>query len=169
MILPQGNETLDTFMDYPAVKLFLQSAHRVAADFEIDESSCKSVARIIRLVHGLPLGIELAAAWLEMLPVEEIVNEIEQSLDFLETDLRDVPERPSQHRAVFEYSWNLMTEEERDVFLKLSVFRGGFEREAAQKIANASLRNLTALVNKSLLIREPSGRYLPHKLLRQYC
>lgn len=168
MILPPVHTLPAQLGNYPATDLFLQSAHRVMLDFEIDEENAPSVIQIIRLVQGLPLGIELAAAWLEMLPIDEIVQEIENSLDFLETDLRDVPERHRSIRAVFEYSWNLMTPEEQDVFLKLSIFRGGFEREAAQKIAGASLKNLTGLVNKSLLIRMPSGRYQAHKLLRQY-
>ncbi|MEM9952129.1 MAG: tetratricopeptide repeat protein [Chloroflexota bacterium] len=103
-----------------------------------------------------------------MLPLEEIVDEIKNSLDFLETDLRDVPERHRSLRAVADYSWNLLNEDEQEIFIKLSIFRNGFEREAAQKIAGASLRNLTNLVNKSLIVREPTGRYYMHKLLRQY-
>jgi len=149
-------------------RLFLQSAHRVMPDFAITAENAESVNGILRLTAGLPLAIELAAASLDMLNVDEIQSEIERSLDFLESNLRDVPERHRSIRAVFEYSWNLMTEEEREVFLKLSVFEGGFEREAAQSVANASLRTLTNLVNKSLLLRDPSGRYLPHRLLRQY-
>jgi len=168
MILPRLNTTAEELKTYPATELFLQSAHRVMPNFEIDDESAEDVARVIRLVQGFPLGIELAAAWLEMLPIDEIVQEIEKSFDFLETDLRDVPERHRSIRAVFEYSWNLMTPEEQAIFLELSVFRGGFEREAAQTVTGASLRNLTALVNKSLLIRMPSGRYQAHKILQQY-
>lgn len=149
-------------------RLFIQSAHRVLPDFAITPENAEAVNAILRLTAGLPLAIELAAAWLDMLSVDEIQSEIERSLDFLESNLRDVPERHRSIRAVFEYSWNMMTEEERDVFLKLSVFEGGFEREAAQNVANASLRTLTNLINKSLLLRDPSGRYLPHRLLRQY-
>ena len=162
------DETLELLAEFPVIKLFMQSAKRVMPGFELDESTAHDVAEIVRLVGGLPLGVELAAGWLEMLPLEEIVQEIEKSLDFLETDLRDVPERHRSLRSVADYSWNLLGEEEREVFLKLSVFRSGFEREAAQKVAGASLRNLTNLVNKSLLIREPQGRYYVHKLLRQY-
>ena len=170
MILPRAkDETAERLSKLPAVKLFTLSAHRVMPDFELDsEETVHDVAEVIRLVGGLPLGIELAAAWLEALPLHEIVTEIESSLDFLETDLRDVPERHRSIRAVFDYSWNLMSEEEQQVFLKLSVFRGGFEREAAQKIAGASLRTLTNLVNKSLLTRDPNGRYVVQKMLRQY-
>ena len=168
MILPRSNATANLLQTYPSAELFLQSAHRVMPNFELDDDNAEDVGRVIRLVQGFPLGIELAAAWLEMLPIEEIVQEIENSFDFLETDLRDVPERHRSIRAVFEYSWNLMTPEEQAIFLELSVFRGGFEREAAQQVTGASLRNLTALVNKSLLIRMPSGRYQAHKILQQY-
>ncbi len=168
MLIPSADETPELIADYPAVQLFQQVAQRITPDFPIDERTAPLVARIIQLVAGMPLGIELAAAWLEMLPIEEVVNEIETSLDFLETDLRDVPERHRSLRAVFESSWNLMTENERTIFMKLSVFRGGFTREAVQKVTEASLRNLTTLVNKSLLNRAADGRYTPHVLLRQY-
>lgn len=164
----KGGDNIETLKDFAVIKLFMQSAKRALPSFELDDETAPDVAEIVRLVGGLPLGIELAAGWLEMLPVDEIAQEIEHSLDFLETDLRDVPERHRSLRAVADYSWNLLNEDERDIFLKLSIFRNGFEREAAQKVAGASLRNLTNLVNKSLLIREPTGRYFVHKLLRQY-
>jgi predicted ATPase/predicted negative regulator of RcsB-dependent stress response len=151
-----------------ASQLFIQSAKRVSPDFEFDETTAPHVVRITSLVGGLPLGIELSASWLEMLTIEEIGDEIEKSLDFLETDLRDVPERQRSLRAVFEYSWNLLTDDEREVFTKLAIFRGGFEREAGQKIAGASLRALTSLVNKSLIQRFPNGRYGLNKVLNQY-
>jgi predicted ATPase/Tfp pilus assembly protein PilF/predicted Ser/Thr protein kinase len=158
----------DDMNDYSAVKLFLQSARRVQPGFELNDGNCQDIGKITRMVEGLPLGIELAAAWLETLSPSEIVDEIERSLDFLETDLRDVPERQRSIRAVFEYSWNLLTNDERDAFTKLSVFRDGFTRHAGEKVAAASLRALTTLVNKSLLRRAPDGRYHVHELLRQY-
>src|SRR5260221_166029 len=153
---------------YSAVRLFLQSAHRMQPDFALSADNISYVARICRLVQGVPLGIVLAAAWIGMLELSEIASEIERSLDFLESDLRDLPERQRSLRAVFEYSWNLMSEHERDVFMRLSVFRGGFTREAAQEVSGASLKTLMTLVNKSLLRRDPSGRYDVHELLRQY-
>jgi serine/threonine protein kinase/tetratricopeptide (TPR) repeat protein len=169
MVMPTAKEeTLEQMAGHAVVKLFLQSAKRVSPSFDLDEHNLHTVAEIIRLVGGLPLGVELAAGWLEALPLDEIKREIEKSLDFLETDLRDVPERHRSLRAVADNSWNLLTEDERETFLKLSVFRGGFEREAAQTVADASLRILTNLVNKSLLVRDPEGRYREHKLLQQY-
>jgi tetratricopeptide (TPR) repeat protein len=116
----------------------------------------------------MPLGILLAAGWLEILTPGEIADEIVQSLDFLEADLRDVPERQRSVRAVFDHSWKLLTGRAQEVFQALSVFRGGFTREAAQRVAGATLRELRSLVDKSLLQREPAGRYGIHELLRQY-
>jgi predicted ATPase/uncharacterized protein HemY len=155
-------------LEYSAVKLFLLGARRAQPGFELQPRDLKAVARICQMVQGMPLGILLAAGWVEALPVDEIAREIEQSLDFLETELRDVPERHRSMRAVFEYSWSLLSAEQRAIFSKLAVFRGGFIREAAQAITGAGLRPLTALVNKSLLRRDPTGRYEVHELLRQY-
>jgi non-specific serine/threonine protein kinase len=161
-------ETPADAMEYSAVKLFLQSARRVRPDFELTPDNLKYVARICKLVEGMPLGILLAASWVEMLAPEEIAKEIEKDLDFLETEQRDLPDRQHSMRAVFDYSWNLLTPGEQEVFKKLSVFRGGFTREAAQQVTNATLRELMGLVNKSLLHRAPTGRYDMHELLRQY-
>src|SRR5262249_8828755 len=113
--------------------------------------------------------ILLAAAWLESLSPQEIGQELSASLDFLETEMHDVPERQRSLRAVFEYSWALLTEEERALFAQFSIFRGGFTREATQQITGTSLRTLMVMINKSLLRRDnTSGRYEIHELLRQY-
>ncbi|MBE9508877.1 MAG: protein kinase, partial [Chloroflexi bacterium] len=161
-------ETPEDAAQYSAVKLFLQSARRVQPGFELRADDLKYISRICRLVGGMPLGILLAAAWVEILSPEEIAAEISQGLDFLETDLRDVPERQRSVRAVLDHSWNVLTEREREVFQALSVFRGGFSRQAAQQVTGATLRELMALVNKSLLHRMPTGRHEMHELLQQY-
>jgi predicted ATPase/DNA-binding SARP family transcriptional activator len=169
---------------YSAVRLFLQSARRVQPDFEPAADDLAEVARICRLVQGMPLGILLAATWMRVLTPAEIATEIEQSLDFLETDWQDVPERQRSLRAVFDHSWHLLTEREREVFQGLSTFRGGFTREAAEQVTGASLHELKALVDKSFLHHMPipsaslrtgpstdfrtGGRYEMHELLRQY-
>ena len=147
----------------------MQSARRVRRDFELEADDLTYVARICRMVQGTPLGILLAASWLEALTPREIVEEISRSLDFLETEMHDLPERQRSLRAVFEYSWNLLTEQERMLFAQFSMFRGGFTRDAALQITGTNLRALTVLVNKSLLRRDNvSGRYEVHELLRQY-
>jgi predicted ATPase/tetratricopeptide (TPR) repeat protein len=161
-------ETIEDATQYSAIKLFLSNVRRTQPSFEPTADELTGVVRICRLVEGMPLGILLAAAWAEMLTPTEIAAEISRGLDFLETDLRDVPERQRSMRAVFDHSWNLLTEREREVFQALSVFRGGFTREAAQEVTGASLRELMALVHKSLLHRTARERYDMHELLRVY-
>jgi DNA-binding SARP family transcriptional activator/predicted ATPase len=153
---------------YSAVKLFLVSARRAWPDFELTADNVADVVRICRLVEGMPLGILLAAAWVGMLTPAEIADEIGRSLDFLETDLRAVPARQRSLRAAFDHSYHLLSEQEREVFQRLSVFRGGFTQDAAQQVASASLRELKTLADKSLLGRDPAGRYSVHEVLRGY-
>jgi serine/threonine protein kinase/tetratricopeptide (TPR) repeat protein len=159
---------LDDLEQNPAVQLFLQSARRIQPGFEIPNEHRRHVARICELVEGIPLGIELAAAWVRMLTCEEIAQEIEISLDFLSSSFRDMPERHRSLRAAFEYSWRLLSDQERQILSRLSVFRGGFRRNAATAVAGASLMLLSALVDKSLLDRDLSGRYQVPGLLQQY-
>jgi predicted ATPase/DNA-binding CsgD family transcriptional regulator len=152
---------------YSAVQLFAERARHVRHDFSlVDERA--GVVRICQLVEGMPLAIELAVSWLRTLRCAEIAAEIHRHLDFLSTRWRDVPERHRNMQAVFDQSWKLLTPEEQGVFARLSVFQGGFEREAAEQVAGASLAVLSSLVDKSLLHRQPDGRYQVHELLRQY-
>jgi tetratricopeptide (TPR) repeat protein len=112
--------------------------------------------------------VELAAAWVKMLSCQEILDEITRSLDFLESAYPGAPERQRSLRAVFEHSWSLLSENERNAFRRLSIFRGGFSREAAYQVAGASLALLGAFVDKSILRRVSSGRFDLHELVKQY-
>jgi len=151
-----------------AVKLFAERARQADAAFALTEDVRPQVARICRLVEGMPLGIELAAAWTPVLPPAEIADEIEHGLDFLSTTARDVPEEHRSLRAVCDRSWRLLSDELRDIIERLSVFRGGFTREGAAAVAGADLRTLSDLVGKSLVRRPGLGRFEIHELLRQY-
>lgn len=154
--------------DYDAVQLFLQSARRARPDFELTNDNQAAVVRICRLVEGMPLGVELAASWLNMLSPGEIAAEIERSLDFLSTSVRNLPERHRSLRAVFESAWERLTPQEQQALSRLSVFRGGFQQAGAEAVAGASLPLLRALVDKSLLRRDVFERYDIHELLRQF-
>lgn len=167
MDFPDG-ETLPDAEGYSAVQLFAQSARFAQPDFSLQSEELAYVVRICRVVDGTPLGILLAASWVEMLPLPEITDEIERSLDFLSNDLRDLPERQRSLRAVFDHSWRLLTDNERSVFGQMAVFRGGFTRQAAEEVVGAGLPLLTALLNKSLIQRTEAGRYELHELVRQY-
>lgn len=163
---PQGQTSV--MEPYSAVELFMQSARRVRAGVQLTAADTAAIIRICQLVEGLPLAIELAATWLRALTCGEIAHEIESSIDFLATSLRDVPRRHRSMRSVFDQSWQLLTEDERRVLRHLSVFRGGFRREAARQVADASLTHLAALIDKSLLRTSTTGQYDLHELVRQY-
>jgi predicted ATPase/DNA-binding XRE family transcriptional regulator len=150
-----------------AVALFLQRVKQMKLDYRPTAGDLASIMRICQLVEGLPLGLELAAAWVKMMSVNEIAREIERSMDFLSTTARDMPVRHRSIRAVFEHSWSLLSEEERNVMMLLSIFRG-FTRDAAENVAGASLAILSSLMDKSILRQSAINRYNLHELLRQY-
>lgn len=154
--------------NYSAVQLFLQRARRVCVDFEPSEEDNRNIVHICRLVEGMPLALEFAAAWASVLSCREIAGEIERGLDILATSLRDVPERQRSMHAVFDHSWNLLSAEEQRVLRQLSVFSGGFRREAARVVADADLVLLSSLSAKSFLRHTSRGRFLIHDLVRQY-
>lgn len=162
-------ETPEDALRYAAVKLFVNSARHANPAFGLTGDNLDSVARICRLVQGMPLGIVLSGAWVAMLSPQEIASELEQSMDILADGIGELPERQQSIRLVMDYSWQMMSGDEQTVFMKLSVFKGGFTREAAPTVAGANLRVLMSLVSKSLIRRDAdSGRYEIHELLRQY-
>jgi len=158
----------DKLDEYSGAVLFIQRAQHIKTDFAINDSERSDLIRICRLVEGTPLAIELAAAWVGMLTCGEIAGEIESNIDFLSTSMRDMPERHRSLRATFHHSWKLLSDHEQDVLSRLSVFRGGFDRNAADKVAGATLPLLASLVSKSLVRRTLDGRYDLHEVIRQY-
>jgi predicted ATPase/DNA-binding CsgD family transcriptional regulator len=163
-----ANESEMEIETYGAVQLFMQNARRVHHSFTLTRAYKPAISRICRLVGGMPLGIELASAWVRVLPCEVIADEIQRSLDILETTVGNITPRHRNMRAAFEPTWNRLTQVERDVFRKLSVFHGSFTLEAAEAVAGASRTILRALIDKSLLWVDSAGRYTLHELLRQY-
>ncbi|MGB7859210.1 MAG: adenylate/guanylate cyclase domain-containing protein [Acidimicrobiia bacterium] len=162
-------DTPETALQTSGMRLFLDAAHQANPGMRIETSDLEPLSEILRLTGGMPLAILLAAAWVDVLSVSDIAAEIAKSLDFLETSLGDVPDRHRSIRAVFDYSWGLLNKAEKDAFAALSVFRGGFTREAAEAVAGASLRDLANLANKTLVAPNPgTGRFSIHELLRQY-
>lgn len=166
--LPLLDDEETTPTDSAAIQLFLQVARRTRRQFQPTTADYQAIARICRLVDGIPLGIELAAAWVHLLSCQEIAAEIERNLDFLATPARNVPERHRTLRAVFDHSWQLLTPGEQRVLRQLTVFQGGFTRDLAVAVTGATLPVLGALVNKSLLRRNEDGRYELHEQVRQY-
>jgi DNA-binding SARP family transcriptional activator/predicted ATPase len=164
----------ETWSAYEAIQLFLQRATVADPTFTPTAPDKIAISRICRLVDGLPLGIELAAGWVRLISCQEIAQEIEQNLSFLQSAMRDLPPRHQSLHAVFDYSWRLLTPAEKRVLRRLSVFRGGFSREAAVQVAGASLPVLAALIDNSLLRQTATHhtlapiRYELLEVLRQY-
>jgi predicted ATPase/DNA-binding CsgD family transcriptional regulator len=183
----------DGLVGYGAIELFVQSAQALQPDFTLSAETAPVVARICQLVEGLPLCIELAAAWIRVLSCDEIAQEIGRNLDFLTSTMQDLPARQRSLRAVFDYSWNLLSAPEQQALRQLAVFRGSFTRDAAATVVELKIENekltsadsreppfnsqfsilnlLAALVDKSLVRRatnEGLPRYEILELLRQY-
>ncbi|MCA9979971.1 MAG: hypothetical protein KDD89_04045, partial [Anaerolineales bacterium] len=172
--VPPPNTTeqnLPHYTQYSAVQLFLSALARgrdTAVLESLPDDELTAVGEICRLVSGMPLALELAASWGNLLTCADIAAEIQASLDFLAGTYRDLPARHQSLRAVFEHSWRLLNPTEQANFRQLAVFRGSFSREAAAAVASARLPTLHALVSKSLLRVTADKRYVVHPLLRQF-
>lgn len=165
--IPTSNDAV-AGAPHTSVELFLQRARRAYVRFNATPADYPAIVRICQLVEGMPLGIELAAAWVRTLTCDEIAQEIAHGLDFLQVAARDRPARHHSLRAVFDHSWRLLSAEEQGVLRRLALFRGGFRREAAEAVAGARLTTLAALVTKSFIRRNGASRYELHELIRQF-
>lgn len=154
-------------LHYPAVQLFISCAQR-SSNFRVAPEDLPAISRICQLLEGVPLGIEMAAAWTRVLSCTEIVAEMEKNLDFLRTTWRGMPDRQQTLRSVFEHSWRLLSDLERQEFIRLGIFEGSFSRQAALDVAGAPILLLAALTDKSFLRRVAEGRYEIHPVLRSY-
>ena len=155
---------------YGAVKLFMGTARRVRIEFNLRDEKA-GVVRICRRVQGLPLAINLAAVHVVGMSAAQIADEIDANLDLPETSAvsQDGDERHRSVRATFEYSWEMLTPDERQVFARLSAFAGGFGRDAALNVAIAPRGMLNTLVSNALLRYDfKTERYDLHDLLRQF-
>jgi predicted ATPase/class 3 adenylate cyclase len=156
-------------LDTPgAIQLFMQRARKVKADFTAGPEDQELLVRICRQVEGMPLGLELAAAWAKTLPLKEICRRLESSIALLISSDKDLPERQRSMRALFDYSWKLLSLDEQKMFRNLSVFIDGFSGAAAEAVAQCNHAGLSVLVNKSLLRMGEDGRYFVHETLRQF-
>jgi predicted ATPase/DNA-binding SARP family transcriptional activator len=152
---------------YEAVQLFEERARLLRPGLPAD-ADAEAAGRICRLLAGVPLAVELAARWVRSATPAAIADRLTGGLDLLETTSADVELRHRSLRAVIDWSWELLTDEERRVLARLSVLRGGFDLDAAAAVADAGLPPLASLVDQSLVMVGEDGRYGMHELLRQY-
>jgi DNA-binding SARP family transcriptional activator/predicted ATPase len=152
----------------PVARLFEQTARQVQPGFRLTDANLPDVLRVGCLVDGLPLGIEMAAAWSNQFSPQQIADEIEKNLDFLSIDRRDLPDRQRSMRAAFDYSWGLLQPDEQQALRKLAVFHGSFYPPAVQAVTGISAQLLHNLITRSLIHSGPSGSLSIAAVLRPY-
>jgi predicted ATPase len=149
--------------DEEAVALFSERARAVKPTAALGEA----VAEVCRRLDNLPLAIELAAARIKLLTPESLLPRLERRLPLLTAGTRDAPERQRTLRATIEWSFDLLEQSEQELFLRLSVFAGGWDLDAAERVCSAELETLGSLADKSL-IREHNERFLMLATIREY-
>ena len=154
---------------YGATALFVDRARRLQPDFRASGKEAADILRICRLLDGMPLAIELAAAHTRSLSLEKIAQELEHGLQLLSTSVRDVPERQRSMTAAFDHSWRLLSAHQRNILRQASIFQGSWTADAAKAVTGASPANLEELIDASWLRLVAGGRYEMHELTRQYC
>jgi predicted ATPase len=156
--------------DLPAVQLFVERATAVRPDFELTDDNAADVAAVVCSLDGLPLAIELAAAHADVLSVSSIRRRLLDRFELLETDLADAPARQRTLRAVIDSSASLLTDVERQFFVRLGVFAGSFDMAAATAVTASSdaFRTIASLVRQSLIVPTGDSRYRLLESVREY-
>jgi predicted ATPase/DNA-binding SARP family transcriptional activator/DNA-binding CsgD family transcriptional regulator len=176
---PGGEYTIEGLMRYAAVRLFVDRAQLKLPKFELTQENARAVARVCRRLDGIPLALELATARMGALAVEQVAQRLEASLDVLKGASRTAAPRQQTLRATLDWSHNLLSEVERALFRRLSVFAGGWTLEAAEAVCSGGfieqddvLDLLSGLVDKSLVVAGASTggvvRYRMLRPIRQY-
>ena len=172
---PQVPQSAGELRHYESIQLFLTRATAALPAFALTEDTLASIATICFRLDGIPLAIELAAARVTALPVDQIATHLDDRFSLLTNGYRTAAARHQTLRALIDWSYDLLSEPERVLFRRLAVFVGGWQFDAMSNIckdgivsAEAVLNLLTLLVAKSLVTAEASGRYRLLETIRQY-
>ena len=189
LAMPDGRKPIvsTVLVNYDAVRLFMDRAVAVAPTFAINTTNAPTVAQVCRRLDGIPFAIELAAARMRVMPIEQIATRLDDRFRLLTGGSRTALPRQKTLRATMDWSYDLLTDADRRLLRRLSVFSGGWTLEAAEAVCPDTdaqqpppempietweiLDFLTSLVDKSLVIYEESGgksRYRLLETVRQY-
>jgi predicted ATPase/DNA-binding CsgD family transcriptional regulator/transcriptional regulator with XRE-family HTH domain len=178
LTLPDSDPALppNRLMEAPAVRLFAERARAADPGFQLTAANASTVAAICSRLDGLPLGIELAAAWTPVLPPAALLARLARRLPLLTGGARDLPQRQRTLRDAIAWSYDLLEPAEQVLFRRLAVFLGGFTLDGAEAVAESgpgeTLAGLAALAGKSLLVRvsddENAPRYAMLETIREF-
>jgi predicted ATPase len=175
---PDG-KNLEDVRECDSMKLFVERAHIARPGFEISSDNFEPAAAICRRLDGIPLALELAASRLRVLSTEQIAARLDERFRVLGASGRGVPERHRTLQATIDWSHDLLTEPEREIFRRVSVFAGDFDLEAAEAVcadepvdASTVLDLLTELIDRSMLVSDDefgkTARYRMLESMRHY-
>ena len=170
---PESDAPVDELVQFESIRLFSERAALSNPSFILTPANAQPVVEICRRVDGIPLAIELAAARVNILQVEEILKQLQQSFAMLSSDSRTIMPRHQTLQASMDWGWGLLEESEQKFLCQLSVFAGGWTLESAQAVCDGDVLSLTsALVKKSLIVVDQAAgretRYHFHEIVRQY-
>lgn len=154
-----------------AVELFVRRARLVAPDVSVDPDD-PAIAELCDNLAGLPLAIELAASWTRLLSPAGLLDQIARGDELLVSELVDLPDRHRNLTVLLDRTWRALDSTRQQMLARLSIFTGSFSLQAAEAVAAASVQQLRALVEASLIQRVPDGaagaRFRIHQLIRTY-
>ena len=179
LALPGQQSSIEEMRQSEAISLFVERAQAVVSTFELTEHNAPAVARVCRMLDGMPLAIELAAARVKVLSVEQISSRLQDSFALLSGGSRTALPRQRTLKAAIDWSYELLSEIERILLGRLSVFAGGWTLEAAEDVGSGGgierdevLDLLAHLVDKSMVVSEAGAegalRYGMLEPVRQY-
>lgn len=177
LAVPAGDASPGEVESSPAVQLLRDRAGALRTDLAVDAQTLSTMARVCRALDGMPLAIELAAARLRSMSLDQLAIRLDDRFRLLTSGSRTVSPRHKTLRAVVDWSWELLTDAERMVLQRLSVFTGGASLEAAERVCAGDgvepervLELLSSLTEKSLLLAEGDGapRYRMLGTIKEY-
>lgn len=159
----------DALLEYESVQLFADRARAAAPHFRLTKHNARAVAELCARLEGWPLALELAGAQARALPPHQMLQRLQKRLDFLQSDAPLASYQHASLRAALEWSYELLAPAARQFFARLSVFRGGFDLEAAAAVTDesAAAHLLAQLVSASLVVAE-DGRFYLLETLREF-
>lgn len=179
--IPDSKSDLSILMDSESGRLFVERASAASTSFSLTQANASTIAQICLRLDGIPLALELAAARVKMMTVDEIVKRLNDRFQLLKGGARTTIPRQQTLRSMIDWSYNLLSEQEKILFRRLAVFVGGWTLEAAEAVcggegsgglaSNQILDLMSQLVNKSLVLvetRQAESRYHFLETIRQY-